>query len=56
MSVAGDSPLHSSSSDDFTALLDAELEAISSASSSDQEEEEVEEEDVDLETERGINH
>ncbi|KAL9261354.1 RNA polymerase II C-terminal domain phosphatase-like 4-like protein [Drosera capensis] len=43
MSVASDSPLHSSSSDDFSALLDAALQSSSSESSLDQFEDEQEE-------------
>ncbi|GAB2219300.1 hypothetical protein Droror1_Dr00006935 [Drosera rotundifolia] len=43
MSVASDSPLHSSSSDDFAALLDAALQSSSSESSQDQFEDEQEE-------------
>ncbi|GMJ01717.1 C-terminal domain phosphatase-like 4 [Hibiscus trionum] len=47
MSFATDSPVHSSSSDDFAALIDAELEVGSSGSSSDEHDNEEEEVDVD---------
>lgn len=40
MSLAEDSPLHSSSSDDFAAILDAELKSSSSDDASHEEEEE----------------
>ncbi|XP_043702341.1 RNA polymerase II C-terminal domain phosphatase-like 4 [Telopea speciosissima] len=49
MSLTADSPVHSSSSDDFAALLDAELETTSTHSSPDLEDNENE---SDLETER----
>ncbi|XVE71912.1 hypothetical protein DITRI_Ditri10aG0189200 [Diplodiscus trichospermus] len=47
MSFATDSPVHSSSSDDFAALIDAELEAGSSGSSPDEQDDEDEEADAD---------
>lgn len=51
MSLAEDSPLHSSSSDDFAAILDAELDAAPDSSGSDSEqvaeEEETSDEDDD---------
>lgn len=40
MSLAEDSPLHSSSSDDFASILDAELKSSSSEDASQEEEEE----------------
>ncbi|XP_042484769.1 RNA polymerase II C-terminal domain phosphatase-like 4 [Macadamia integrifolia] len=49
MSLAADSPVHSSSSEDFAALLDAELQTSSSDGSPDLEDNEEEE---DLETRR----
>ncbi|KAL4272804.1 hypothetical protein GQ457_13G028110 [Hibiscus cannabinus] len=48
MSSATDSPIHSSSSDDFAALIDAELEAGSSGSSPDERSNEEEEVDDDF--------
>ncbi|XP_022761633.1 RNA polymerase II C-terminal domain phosphatase-like 4 isoform X2 [Durio zibethinus] len=47
MSFVTDSPVHSSSSDDFAALLDAELEVGSSGSSHDEQDDEEEEVDDD---------
>ncbi|KAG4156705.1 hypothetical protein ERO13_D02G012800v2 [Gossypium hirsutum] len=47
MSFATDSPVHSSSSDDFAALIDAELEVGSSGSSPDEQDNEEEEVDAD---------
>ncbi|XWS73299.1 hypothetical protein CRYUN_Cryun02cG0116400 [Craigia yunnanensis] len=47
MSFVTDSPVHSSSSDDFAALLDAELEVGSSGSSPDEQDDEDEEADAD---------
>ncbi|XP_022754122.1 RNA polymerase II C-terminal domain phosphatase-like 4 isoform X2 [Durio zibethinus] len=47
MSFVTDSPVHSSSSDDFAALLDAELEVGSSGSSHNEQDDEEEEVDDD---------
>ena len=47
MSLVTDSPVHSSSSDDFAALLDAELEIGSSGSSPDEQDDEDEKADAD---------
>ncbi|TYI91759.1 hypothetical protein E1A91_D02G016500v1 [Gossypium mustelinum] len=47
MSFATDSPVHSSSSDDFAALIDAELEVGSSGSSPDEQDNEEEEVNAD---------
>lgn len=53
MSLATDSPVHSSTSDDFAALLDAELDSNSLGSSPDKEaeDEDGEEESIDVEPE-----
>ena len=45
MSLLTDSPVHSSSSDDFAAFLDAELNSNSSASSLDEDDEDEESND-----------
>ncbi|PPS00508.1 hypothetical protein GOBAR_AA20154 [Gossypium barbadense] len=53
MSFATDSPVHSSSSDDFAALIDAELEVGSSGSSPDEQDNEEEEVDADSDNDDG---
>lgn len=58
MSLAEDSPVHSSSSDDFAAILDAELDDASDPSSHSEEgaeEEESSDEEDDDEDEDGSN-
>lgn len=55
MSFATDSPVHSSSSDDFAALIDAELEVGSSGSSPDEQDNGEEEVDADSDDDDGDN-
>ncbi|KAK1550573.1 hypothetical protein Q3G72_021261 [Acer saccharum] len=54
MSLLTDSPVHSSSSDDFAAFLDAELNSNSSASSPDEDDEDEESNDEEAENDNGL--